>query len=111
MPEKNRLCKTVCFYRTPQEGDKYPVFLDGNHSFVKLKTSLLPAAKSWLSKDSFAHCMATFLAQHYSEVYLVDMRYYRLPLSDLIAQEGIDELLFIYGVDNLVTDTNTAWIK
>ena len=94
-----------------QEDDKYPVFLDGNHSFVKIENQSAPGGKILVIKDSFAHCMATFLAQHYSEVYLVDMRYYRLPLSDLIAQEGIDELLFIYGVDNLVTDTNTAWMK
>jgi len=94
-----------------EEDDKYPVFLDGNHSLVKIENPSAPEGTLLIIKDSFAHCMTTFLAQHYREIYLVDMRYYRLSLSDLVAEKGVDSLLFLYGVDNLVTDTNTAWIQ
>lgn len=94
-----------------EEDDKYPVFLDGNHGLVKIENQSAPKGSLLIVKDSFAHCMTTFLAQHYREIYLVDMRYYRQPLSSLVAENNIEELLFLYGVDNLATDTNTAWIQ
>ena len=40
--------------------------------------------------DSFSHCLAPFLAENYSEVILVDMRYYKNSISELAQQEKPD---------------------
>ena len=62
-------------------------------------------------KDSFAHSLVPFLADHYSEITMLDMRYYKQNVSELIEQGDFDRMLFIYSVDNLGTDTDIAWLE
>ncbi len=94
-----------------QEDDKYPVFLDGNHSLVRIENENSDGPKLLLIKDSFAHAMVPFLADHYSEIVMVDMRYYKLPVSELMEQKGIDEVLMLYGLDNISTDTDLVYLQ
>ncbi len=93
------------------EDDKYPVFLDGNHSLVRIENKAADGGKLLLLKDSFGHSIAPFLSEHYSEIIMVDLRYYKLPVSELIEKEGITEMLVLYGLDNLCNDTDVAWLK
>lgn len=95
------------FYREHlAEEDKYPVYLDGNHSLVRIRnTSPGAQGKLLLIRDSFASCLACFLAENYEEIVLVDLRYYRSPVSQLLS-EGFDEVLIVYGVKNFMTDAN-----
>lgn len=83
-------------------GDKYTVYLDGNHTLVKIKTGNT-GGKLLLIKDSFAHSIAPFLAENYSEIIMVDLRYYKQPLTELISSENVDEIMFLYSVENLCT--------
>lgn len=99
------------FYRDHlEELDQYPVFLDGNHALVKIENPTAERGTLLCIRDSYAHCFATFLAQEYQEVYLIDLRYYRGSITDLIAENNVKELLFLYGVNNLMLDTNSAWL-
>lgn len=93
------------------EDDKYPVFLDGNHSLVRIENKAASGGKLLLLKDSFGHSIAPFLSENYSEIIMVDLRYYKLPVSELIQKEGITEMLVLYGLDNLCNDTDVAWLK
>ena len=95
------------FYRERlTEDDKYPVYLDGNHSLVRIRNAD-PAAqgKILVIRDSFANCLGGFLADAYEEVVLVDLRYYRSPVSALLA-EDFDQILVLYSVANFMTDAN-----
>ena len=103
--------KSMFFLRHLQEDDKYPVFLDGNHSLVRIQNKNSDGPKLLLIKDSFAHCMVPFLTNHYSEIVMVDMRYYKLPVSELMEQEGIDQVLMLYGLDNISTDTDLVYLQ
>ena len=94
-----------------EEEDKYPVFLDGNHGYTKITNPGAPLGKLLLIKDSFGHCLAPFLAEQYQEIYMIDLRYYKNSLTELAEQEGIDQVLFLYGLDNMVNDTKFVWIK
>jgi len=91
--------------------DKYPVFLDGNHALVTIENPGAPGGSVLVIRDSYAHCFATFLAEKYQKVTLVDLRYFRTPVSDLLAEHPADRLLVLYGVDNLLTDNNSAWLS
>ena len=94
-----------------EEMDQYPVFLDGNHALVTIENPAAPEGAVLVIRDSYAHCFATFLANQYRTVYLVDLRYYRTPVSDFLAEHPADKLLVLYGVDNLLTDNNSAWLS
>ena len=42
---------------------------------------------------------------------LVDLRYYKEPLSQLCAQEGFDRILICYSIGNFLTDTNLGFLR
>lgn len=88
------------FTEALSESDKYVVFLDGNHSLVRIKTGN-EGGKLLLIKDSFAHCIAPFFAENYSEIVMIDLRYYRKPVSELVSAEAPDQIMFLYGMENL----------
>lgn len=102
---------SMFFYDHIDEDDKYPVFLDGNHALTEITNSNAKGGTLLMVKDSFGHCLAPFLAENYSKIVMVDMRYYKMSVSDLIKAENPEQVLFMYGVDNLATDTDIAWIK
>ncbi|MGN0969137.1 MAG: DHHW family protein, partial [Evtepia sp.] len=91
--------------------DKYPVFLDGNHSMVAISNPQAEGGALLVVRDSYAHCFSTFLAEGYQTVYLVDLRYYRESLSEFMQTHHVDRMLYLYGVDNLMTDTNSVWLS
>lgn len=92
--------------------DKYPVFLDGNHALVTIENLDVTNGKTLLLiKDSYAHCFATYLAEHYEKIVMVDMRYYRSSVSELATASGVTEILYLYGAENLATSTDLAWLN
>lgn len=95
-----------------EEADKYPVWLDGNHPLVRIR-NLSPQATGRLLviRDSYANCMGCFLADAYAEVVLVDLRYYKLPVSELCREEKFDQILVLYSVGNFMTDSNIIWLE
>lgn len=86
--------------------DKYSAFLSGNHGLVTV-TENDPATERetlLLIKDSFAHAAAPFLARHYDLV-IVDLRYYKMRVTDLVEQYGVDRVLYLMNVDSLTGST------
>lgn len=90
--------------------DKYPVYLDGNHTITKIVNPDAPEGTLLVIKDSYAHAVAPFLSENYRTVYLLDLRFYRGSVSSYAKEIGADELLYLYGTSSLLTDTNSAWL-
>jgi hypothetical protein len=98
------------FYRERlEEADKYTVYLDGNHSLVRI-VNPEKTGKILVVRDSYANCLGPFLAESYGEVVLVDLRYYANPVSELAA-EGFDDILILYSIGNFLTDTNIPRLR
>lgn len=88
------------------EADKYPVFLDGNHSLVRIENRNPTAeGKLLVIRDSFANCLGCFLAEGYRETVLIDLRYYRDSVSELLQEECFDNILILYYIGNFMTDS------
>ncbi len=91
--------------------DKYSMFLGGNQSLgVVTNTNNPDGPKLLIIRDSYADSLVPFLTAHYSEIHLIDPRYYHLSVKDYVAQNGIDQALVLYSVPNFVTDGNLFWI-
>ena len=89
--------------------DQYTAFLDGNHDKVIITNKNAETDKKLLIlRDSYSHCLAPFLADNYSKIVLIDMRYFRTPVSDIVEKEQIDDILFLYSLDSIVTSTDIA---
>lgn len=102
---------SMYFYDHLEEDDKYPVFIDGNHALTEITNSNAKGGTILLVKDSFSHSLAPFLAENYSKIILVDMRYYKMSVSQIVEQENPEQVVFLYGIDNIATDTDLVWIK
>lgn len=83
--------------------DKYSVFLGGNNARVNVRAVLDgegERAKLLIVKDSFAHSLAPFLAEHF-DITMIDPRYYKKPLIKLVEDEGFDAVLVCCNMDTL----------
>lgn len=95
-----------------EELDKYTVYLDGNHSLVRIHNPDAVGKGSLLViRDSYANCLGTFLAHSYETVVLVDLRYYKYPVSELMAEEHFDNVLVCYSLGNFMTDNNLIFLR
>ena len=100
----------VIYRERLEESDKYTVFLDGNHSIVRIQN---PNAEGRILvvRDSYSNLLGCFLAESYGEVVLVDLRYYKQPVSKLMEEEPFDDILICYSLGNFMTDANFIWLK
>lgn len=89
--------------------DKYSMFLGGQQSLGKITTGN-SGPKLLIIRDSYTDSMAPFLTAHFSEIHLVDPRYYKFSVSQYIQDNGIDQALVLYSVPNFSTDSNLVWI-
>lgn len=82
--------------------DKYSTFLGGNHSVDVVRNKEAKDGKKLLIlKDSFANSMVPFLAVNFSEIHIIDLRYYNQNIYDYIKQNGITETVAVYSIKQL----------
>ena len=95
----------MLFHEYRSQDDKYPVFLGGNHARVSIQTDAPGGKRLLVVKDSYAHALAPFLAEQYSQIDLLDLRYFkRQTVSDYLKEHPADEILFVYGLQSLASD-------
>ena len=102
----------VFFTEHLTEYDRYPVYLNGNHSFTHIVNDGVSDGVLLLLKDSFGNTLASELAAAYHEILMIDLRYYRTEaVSALLDSYNVDTVLVNYSTDSLVTDSNILWLK
>ena len=90
--------------------DKYGVFLGGNHSRVDIKTKGENKPKLLIVRDSFADSLVPFLAIHY-DITLVDLRYFRSSVAELVNSEGYDKVLVLLNISEMATSKNLPYLQ
>lgn len=85
--------------------DKYSFFLGGNAGCEVFKTNQ-KGKKLLIIKDSFANSLLPFLLRHFSQIDMIDLRYYHGSLSELVEKYKPEELLVLYEMSNFATDKN-----
>ena len=81
--------------------DKYAFFMGGNHGEVKIQTSADTDRNILVLKDSYANCLIPFLLPDFQNILVVDPRYYLGSLEQLIRDEGITDVLFLYNAETM----------
>ena len=86
--------------------DGYAIFLKGNHGLLEIESPAAPDRTLFVCKDSFANCILPFLTKNYRRIVAADARYYSGTLNEALEIAGdVDEILFLYSLDSLATDT------
>lgn len=86
--------------------DKYSFFYGGNTPLLEIETGVEGAPSLLILRDSYMDSLSPFLLEGYSRIHILDLRYYRASLSDYIDQNGFDDVLVCYSIDNFSTDSN-----
>ncbi|MGI5883700.1 MAG: DHHW family protein [Candidatus Spyradocola sp.] len=89
-----------------EEKDQYRFFLDGNHARVDIETDAGTGRTLVVLQDSFAHALIPFLANHYDRIVVLDLRYYNLPVSEVLQENPGADILLTYNLSWLAQDQN-----
>lgn len=91
-----------------EKKDKYAAFLSSNNGHIRVRdTQNTDKRTMLLIKDSFAHSLVPFLAQHY-DLEILDLRYYRSTTASFLAEHKVDTVLILCGLDSLATSNLLA---
>ena len=107
---------TMYDYSYLDKKDKYSLFMGGNTPLITIKTKNTDAPSILILRDSYMDTMIPLLQDNFSEIHVMDLRYYKTQLmtstvTDYVKEHGIDEVLICYSVYNFGTDTNVFLLK
>lgn len=86
--------------------DKYSIFLSNLHSFIEITNEKAQTDRELVViKDSYANCLVPFLAEHYKRTYVFDPRSYKGSISDFVKEHKAVDVLMVYNLNTIDTDT------
>ncbi len=86
--------------------DKYRYFYGGNTPLLTIRTAHPDAPSLLILRDSYMDAMSPFLTAHFSEIHILDLRYYKTSLRAYLDAHDIDAILVCYNVKNFSEDGN-----
>lgn len=110
-PSENKKMKSLYNDDKLKTKDKYSYYLDGNHGITEIKSSCPSGKRLAVIKDSFAHSLVPFLANHYSRIYMVDLRYFNGDIFEYLYNSDVKDVLVLYNQNTFMTDTNLTKIS
>ena len=84
--------------------DKYRFFLGGNCPRIVIRTGREDLPSLLIVRDSYADSLVPFLLDSFSEIHLLDLRYYRESVMNYVSSEGIDRVLILSSTQNFITE-------
>lgn len=100
--------KDIEFYNSDAfaEKDKYKIFFGGNYGRVDIKGGTDNGKTLLVIKDSFANSLVPFFTYDYENIIMLDLRYFMGSAKDIMAEKGVDGLLFVCEMSGLASDPN-----
>lgn len=93
------------------EKDKYASFLGGNAPlYIVRNPEAVSNEKLLVVRDSYSDSMAPFLSRYFSEIHLIDLRYYRTSVAEYARENDMDRIFVCYSVENFVKDLDAVFM-
>ncbi len=89
-----------------EKKDKYSMFMGGNCPMHVIETGNEDKPSLLILRDSYTDSLIPFLPDDFSEIHVLDLRYYRASLKAYIEQNNFDNVLVCYSVSNFCSDSN-----
>ena len=104
--------KTATLYDTSKlkEKDKYAMFLGGNSGLIDIRTTADSTDRLLIVKDSYANSLVPFLTPYYREIFMVDPRYYYGDIHEIMENNKITSVLFLYNGNTFVEDNSISGV-
>lgn len=91
--------------------DKYAVFFGGNQPLIEAVTEAKTDRKLLIIKDSYANCFLSFAMQDFSQIDIVDLRYFSENLGDYMKEKGYTDICVLYNAAGFAEDTSVAKLE
>ena len=104
--------KKATLYDTSKlkEKDKYAMFLGGNSGLIDIRTTADSTDRLLIVKDSYANSLMPFLMPYYREIFMVDPRYYYGDIHEIMENNKITSVLFLYNGNTFVEDNSISGV-
>lgn len=104
--------KKATLYDTSKlkEKDKYAMFLGGNSGLIDIRTTADSTDRLLIVKDSYANSLVPFLMPYYREIFMVDPRYYYGDIHEIMENNKITSVLFLYNGNTFVEDNSISGV-
>ena len=108
----NKEYNSIYFKDRLDEKDKYLYYANGNYGKITINNSNSITDQSLLIiKDSYANIMLPYLIPHFKNIYVIDMRDYLEPVSKLIEENSIDNVLLLYSLDAFCQNKELSYLR
>lgn len=83
-----------------KDNAKYSTFVAGDNPYSVITNENSASNESCVVvKESYGNAMIPFLVDHYKNIYIVDYRYYKGNLIDLVKKKKINDVVFINNAE------------
>lgn len=110
-PSENKQMSSLYSDEMLKTKDKYSYYLDGNHGITEIKSSCPSGRRIVIIKDSYAHSLVPFLANHFTRIYMVDLRYFSGDIFEYLYNSNVKDVLVLYNQNTFMTDNNLSKIS
>lgn len=87
-------------YMIIQPGKSYSVFIGSDEPWEEIDNPKINDGSACVViKDSYGNAFVPFLVDHYDKVYVIDFRYYKQDLTQMIKDDGIKDVIFMNNVE------------
>ena len=93
-----------------EKKNQYAFFLGGNQPLSVLQAPT-EGPRLLLVRDSYTDSLAPFLCLRFSELHLIDLRYYRGSVQEYVREHEIDEVLVLYSLSTFLEDRNLLLLR
>lgn len=107
MDDGKLVAGSVYFPEEAEKGfNKYNIFFSKNTFKIVVTTQAGTGKSLLLVKDSFANCFVPFLAEDYDQIIMVDYRYGKVPMKDIMEQyKDITDVLVMFNTEKFMQNT------
>ncbi len=79
--------------------NKYWCFIGGDNPYSVIKNaSLTDGSACVVIKESYGNAFVPFLVDHYQTVHVIDYRYYAPSLSEFVAENPVQDIIFVNNI-------------
>jgi hypothetical protein len=109
--EKGRKCSLYSELYA-KGANSYGVFLGADFPMMRIQNPAIQNGKKMLMlKNSYGNPLATYLPAHYEEVFVLDYRYFKGNVSQLVKEHGITDIMLFHVSSLANTASHSRLIK
>lgn len=102
--------KTATFFDSGKlaSANQYEIFMGGNFGKIIISTTAETDQTLLIFKDSYANCMIPMLAPYFSQIVVIDPRYFNDTIDGCMQDYDFTHVLFVYNLNTFLEDKSLA---